>query len=331
MKQADTPERRERQTPTWTASPYRLGEAELPPWERRQTGGKTMKKYRMDLTMFDGEGGGAGAGTGAGSTAGAGGTGTGTDGGTGAGTGTEGGRDFDAEFDTMIKGEFKGSFDKKVQNIVKDRLKGSKQTESRLKETETLLSLVGERYGWDGKDLSALRASLESDKAYLEQEALDRGMTVEQLAEVKRLERENRELLRQQMEAQERAAFDRKLNGWVQEAEALKGTYPNLNLMEEFNNQQFVRLLDAGVGVETAYQSVHFNELMGGAMQYTAQQTQKAVMDGVKANGMRPNENGAKGSNGANQKIDVHKLTAAERKALIEEARRNPEKQINFL
>lgn len=290
-----------------------------------------MKKYRMDLTMFDGEGGGAGAGTGAGSTAGAGGTGTGTDGGTGAGTGTEGGRDFDAEFDTMIKGEFKGSFDKKVQNIVKDRLKGSKQTESRLKETETLLSLVGERYGWDGKDLSALRASLESDKAYLEQEALDRGMTVEQLAEVKRLERENRELLRQQMEAQERAAFDRKLNGWVQEAEALKGTYPNLNLMEEFNNQQFVRLLDAGVGVETAYQSVHFNELMGGAMQYTAQQTQKAVMDGVKANGMRPNENGAKGSNGANQKIDVHKLTAAERKALIEEARRNPEKQINFL
>ena len=291
-----------------------------------------MKKYRMDLTMFDGEGGGAGAGTGAGSTAGAGGTGTGTDGGTGAGAGTEGnGRDFDAEFDTMIKGEFKGSFDKKVQNIVKDRLKGSKQTESRLKETETLLSLVGERYGWDGKDLSALRASLESDKAYLEQEALDRGMTVEQLAEVKRLERENRELLRQQTEAQERAAFDRKLNGWMQEAEALKGTYPNLNLMEEFNNQQFVRLLDAGVGVETAYQSVHFNELMGGAMQYTAQQTQKAVMDGVKANGMRPNENGAKGSNGANQKIDVHKLTAAERKALIEEARRNPEKQINFL
>lgn len=288
-----------------------------------------MKKYSMDLTLFDGEGGGAGAGTGG--TAGAGSTGA-AEGGTGTGTGTEGGgRDFDAEFDTMIKGEYKGSFDKRVQGIVKDRLKGSKQTETQLKDANDLLSLVGERYGWDGKNIADLRAAVESDKAYLEQEALDKGMTVEQLAEVKRLQRENASLLREQTEAKERAEFQQKLNGWMQEAEALKGTFPNLNLADEFKNPQFLRLLDAGVGVETAYQSVHFNELMGGALQYTAQQTQKAVMDSVKANGMRPNENGSKGSNGANQKIDVHKLTAAERKALIEEARRNPEKQINFL
>lgn len=287
-----------------------------------------MKKYYgMDLKLFDGEGGGTGVG--AGSTAGAGGTGTGTDGGTGA-TGTDGGRDFDAEFETMIKGDFKGAFDKRVQNIVKDRLKGSKQTETQLRDANDLLSLVGERYGWDGKDFATLRAFVESDKAYLEQEALDKGMTVEQLAEVKRLERENAALLRQQTEAAEKAEFEKKLGGWMQEAEALKGTYPNLNLMEEFNNPQFLRLLDAGVGVKGAYQSVHFDDLIGGALQYTAQQTQKAVMDSVKANGMRPNENGAKGSNGANTKIDVSKLTAAERKAYAEEARRNPEKRITF-
>lgn len=287
-----------------------------------------MKKYSMDLKLFDGEGGGTGAG--AGSTASAGGTGTGTEGGTGA-KGTEGGgRDFDAEFDTMIKGEYKGAFDKRVQGIVKDRLKGSKQTETQLQNANDLLSLVGERYGWDGKDIATLRAAVESDRAYLEQEALERGMTVEQLAEVKRLERENKTLLAQQKEAQEKADFEKKLGGWMQEAEGLKGTYPNLDLREEFKNPQFVRLLDAGVGVETAYQSVHFNELMGGALQYTAQQTQKAVMDSVKANGMRPSENGAKGSNGASTKIDVHKLTAAERKAYAEEARRNPEKRITF-
>lgn len=287
-----------------------------------------MKKYSMDLKLFDGEGGGAGAG--AGSTAGAGGT--GADGGTGANTGTEGGnqRDFDAEFETMIKGDFKDAFDKRVQNIVKGRLKGSKQTESQLKDANDLLSLVGERYGWDGKDIAALRASVESDRAYLEQEALERGMTVEQLAEVKRLERENKAFQEQQREAKEQAEFQRKFGGWMREAEALKGTYPNLNLMDEFHNEQFVRMLDAGVGVEMAYQAVHFNDLMGGALQYTAQQTQKAVMDGVKANGMRPNENGAKGSNGANQKIDVNKLTDAEIDALIERARRNPDERITF-
>lgn len=277
-----------------------------------------MEKFKMDLRLFD-EGG-------AGSTAGAEGT-------AGAATGTDAGtqtRDFDAEFDAMIKGEYKGAYDKKVSGIVKDRLKGSKQTESKLKDAESLLSLVGERYGWDGKDMAALRASLESDKAYLEQEALERGMTVEQLAEVKRLERENKELLRQQTEAQEKVEFERKLGGWLQEAEALKGTYPNLNLYEEFGNPQFVRLLDAGVGVEMAYQAMHFNDLMGGALQYTAQQTQKAVLDGVKANGMRPTENGARSSNGINQKIDVSKLTDEECDALIERARRNPDERITF-
>lgn len=283
-----------------------------------------MKKFKMDLRLFDEGGAGAGAGT----TAGAGGTGNA---GAEGGATNDGGRDYDAEFETMIKGEYKGAYDKRVQNTINDRFKNSKKTESKLKDADALLSLVGERYGWDGKDYATLRASVESDKAYLEQEALDKGMTVEQLAEVKRLERENTALLKQQTEAAEKAEFERKFGGWMQEAEALKGMFPNLNLIEEFKNDQFVRLLDAGVGVEAAYKSIHFNELMGGAMQYTAQQAQKAALDGVKAGSLRPNENGTKGSNGANQKVDVHKLTAAERKALIEEARRNPEKQINFL
>ncbi|WP_458397422.1 hypothetical protein [Anaerotignum sp.] len=281
-----------------------------------------MEKFKMDLRLFD-----EGAGAGAGTTAGAGGTGTA---GTEGGAGNDGGRDYDAEFETMIKGEYKGAYDKRVQNTINDRFKNSKKTESKLKETEALLSLVGERYGWDGKDLGVLKASLESDKAYLEAEALERGMTVEQLAEVKRLERENAALLKQQTEAEEQKEFERKFGGWMREAEALKGTFPNLDLIEEFKNPQFVRLLDAGVDVKSAYQSVHFDELMGGAMQYTAQQAQKAALDGVKAGSLRPNENGTKGSNGANQKIDVTKLTREERRALAERARRNPDERITF-
>lgn len=273
-------------------------------------------KYKMDLRLFDDGG--------AGSTAGAEGTGT--------AAGTEGApaRDFDAEFSELISGEFKAAYDKKVQGIVKDRLKGAKQTESRLKDAEELLSLVGERYGWDGKDTAVLRESLESDRAYLESEALEKGMTVEQLAELKRMERENKVLREKQRAAEERAAFEQKFAGWSAEADALKGIYPNLNLTEEFNNPQFVRLLDSGVDVKAAYQAVHFDELMGGALQYTAQQAQKAALDGVRANGIRPNENGAKGSHGASQKLDVTKLTREDRLRLAEEARRNPDKRITF-
>jgi hypothetical protein len=281
-----------------------------------------MKDYRMDLRLFDDGGAGAAAATSGAATTG-----------DAVSTGTEGNqpaRDFDAEFDAMVKGDFKDAYNKKVQGIVKDRLKGSKQTESKLKDAEALLSLVGERYGWDGKDMEALRASLESDKAYLEEEALEKGMTVEQLAQIKRMERENKVLREQQRQADERAAFEQKFAGWNAEAEALANVYPGLNLMEEFNNPTFVRLLDSGVGVKAAYQATHFDELMGGALQYTAQQTQKAVLDGVKANGMRPNENGTKGSNGANQRIDVTKLTKEDRQRLMDEVRRDPNKRITF-
>ena len=280
-------------------------------------------KYRMDLRLFDD----GGAGAAVGSTAGAEGTGMagGADG-TGTDTGTQ--RDFGAEFDSLIKGEYKDAYDKKVQGIIKDRLKGSKQTESKLKDAEALLSLVGERYGWDGKDYGTLRTSLESDNAYLEEEALAKGMTVEQLADMKRMERENKALREQQRQADERAAFEQKFAGWSAEADALANVYPNLNLTEEFNNPQFVRLLDSGVGVKAAYQAVHFDELMGGALQYTAQQAQKAALDGVKAGAMRPNENGTKGSHGASQKIDVTKLTKEDRMRLADEARRG--KTITF-
>lgn len=281
-------------------------------------------KYGMDLRLFDD----GGAGAAVGPTAGA--EGTGMAGGA-DGTGTDTGaqtRDFDAEFNELISGEFKDAYKKKVDAFVKDRLKGSKQTESKLKDAEALLNLVGERYGWDGKDYNTLRTSLESDKAYLEEEALAKGMTVEQLADMKRMERENKALREQQRQADERAAFEQKFAGWSAEAAALANVYPNLNLTEEFNNPQFVRLLDSGVGVKAAYQAVHFDELMGGALQYTAQQAQKAALDGVKAGAMRPNENGTKGSHGANQKIDVTKLTKEDRMRLADEARRG--KTITF-
>ncbi len=281
-----------------------------------------MEKYKMDLRLFDDGAAGAGGTTGMG-TAGAG------DAGAGQG-GTEGGRDFSSEFDAMIKGEYKEAYAKKVEQIVKERLKGSKQAEARLKDAESLLALVGERYGQDGKDLAALRASVENDREYLEQEALEKGMTVDQLAEFKKMERENAQFRLQMQEAAERREFELKFAGWAAEAEALKETYPGLELMGEFENPQFVRLLDSGVGVKAAYQAVHFDELMSGALQYTAEQAKKKIMDGVRANGARPTENGTKGGAAGRERLDVTKLTKEQRRELAERAIRNPDERITF-
>ena len=182
--------------------------------------------YEMNLRLFDGEGGTAGTAA-AGATT------------TGAETGAAGGesRDFNAEFDTMVKGEYKDAFDARVQKIVQGRLKNSKQTESKLKDAEGLLAMVGERYNLDGKDFAALKAALEGDRQYLEAEALEKGMTVEQLAQFKKMERENKAFQEQIAQDRQRQEFEQKFAAWTQEAEQLKGKFPELDLATEFDNQ----------------------------------------------------------------------------------------------
>ena len=276
--------------------------------------------YEMNLRLFDGEGGAAG-------TAAAGATTTGAE--TGAAGGE--GRDFNAEFDTMVKGEYKDAFDARVQKIVQGRLKNSKQTESKLKDAEGLLAMVGERYNLDGKDFTALKAALEGDRQYLEAEALEKGMTVEQLAQFKKMERENKAFQEQIAQDRQRQEFEQKFAAWTQEAEQLKGKFPALDLAAEFDNPEFVRMLDHGISVGTAYQAVHFDDLMGGALQHTAATTEGKVLDSIRARGARPAENGASGSSGAREKpIDVTKLTKQQRNELIERARRNPDERITF-
>lgn len=279
-------------------------------------------KYNMNLRLFDeggGEGGGAATTSGAAAT-------------TGADAGGEGGgeRDFEAEFAELIQGEYKGAYEKQMQAAMQQQRQSGKKTATRLQEAESLLALVGERYGQDGTDLAALRTALEGDKQYLEAEALEKGMTVEQLAEFKRMERENKAFQRQMEEARDRQLFEQKLMGWNQEAEALQQVYPEFELLQEFENPQFVRMLDNGVDMKTAYQAVHFDDLMSGALQHTAARTEKKVVDSIKARGARPEENGTRGSGGAREKLDVSKLTKEQRTALMEEAMRNPEKRITF-
>lgn len=278
-----------------------------------------MKHYEMNLRIFDGEG--AAAGTAAAGT---------TTEGTAGGEGTGAGRDFHAEFDTMVKGDYKEAFDARVQKIVQGRLKNSKQTEERLKAAEGVLAMVGERYNLDGKDLEALRTALDGDRQYLEAEALEKGMTVEQLAQFKKMERENKSFQEQLQAERQRQEFERKFAGWTEEAEMLRDKFPALDLAEEFENPEFVRMLDHGIGVATAYQAVHFDDLMGGALQHAAVTTEKKVLDSIRARGARPAENGAGGSSGAREVIDVTKLTKQQRQELIDRARRNPDERISF-
>jgi len=224
----------------------------------------------------------------------------------------------DEQFEKLIKGEHKERFQKRIDKIIGERFKGQGEMQKRLQSTQGVIELIAQRYGVDPTNISAVQTAVESDREYLEKEASEKGMTVGQLAEFKRMERENRLFQMQQKEAEKRRQFEEKLRGWQQQGEAVKAQYPEFKLEAEFQNADFVKLIDVGIDVKTAYEVAHQEEILNGV----AQAAEKKVMDSVKANGARPRENGVSGSVGTETKINVGNLNKKERRALAERALR---------
>lgn len=89
--------------------------------------------------------------------------------------------------------------------------------------------------------------------------------------------------------------------------------YPGFNLQRELDNADFGRMLGAGVSVKAAFEALHHEEIMAGAMQYTAKTIAKKTADGIASRNNRPVENGLGAQASANVRADVSKLTKADR------------------
>ena len=225
--------------------------------------------------------------------------------------------DRDAEFEKLIKGDYKNEYDKRVQNTIQQRLKGSKETVEKYNSLVPTLELLARKYGVDANDIQALNKAIEDDDAYYDDEALEKGVTVEQLKAIKKMEKENAELKKQMQEQANREQAERDVAAWMQQAQEAQRTFPGLDLATELKNPQFLGLLKSGVGVETAYFAVHHKELVPQAMQYTAKQVEQKLTNKILANGNRPTENGATSNSPATVKSDVSQLTKADRQEII--------------
>lgn len=220
-------------------------------------------------------------------------------------------------FDSLIKGKYKADFDKQVQDIVQKRLKGSKEMETalngKISQMQTVLDELAQKYGVDGTNLEALTNAMHADDKFYEQEANDRGMSVQQLRQIKNMERENESLRRQMRERADRDQAEAIYSKWMQDAESVKQQFPDFDLQKELENPQFASLLRANVDVATAFQVIHKDELIPAAMQYTAREVQNKMASSVAANNARPKENGIGNGASAIVKTDVSKLTKADR------------------
>ena len=214
----------------------------------------------------------------------------------------------EAEFEKLIKGQYKAQYDARVQDTIQKRLKGTRETVDKYNALQPVLDILGKKHGVDATDVKALLKAIEEDDSYFEDAALEMGMTVEQFKKFRSMERENAELRRAQEEQQTQENANKIYAGWMQQAEEIVKVYPTFKLDAEMQNPKFLDLLRSNIDMRTAYEVLHKDEIIPAAMQFTAKTVESKIAKKIAANGARPAENGMSSGSAAVVKSDVSKL-----------------------
>lgn len=230
-------------------------------------------------------------------------------------------------FESLIKGRYKADYDRRVKKAVMERFKSINSKFS------PILDVLGQQYGIDVSDpekidYDALTRKLTDDKRLYEAEALEKGIPLDALMQMKRIERQNAALQREnamaQGEVQRREEFDRIVRQFAE----VQAVYPGADLSVELANPEFGRLVSNGVPARTAYEVLHRAEIDAARTRAVAQAAQQQAVAGIQANGMRPPEGAANAGNGVPVQFDPRKLTKQQREEI--RARVNRGEKITF-
>lgn len=225
-----------------------------------------------------------------------------------------------ASFDDLIKGDYKDDFQARVDKVVNARFaKERAAQEQHAKFTETvspLLTTLAARYGKEVDDIKGISDALESDNAYFASKAEEMGISVDdyrrqvdmqkQMVSYQQMQQQMRKMQADQ-ERQQRIA---EIHGkWARETEETQKLYPSFDFDAENQSEDFRKLLEAGVSVKAAYEVVHKDELLSGAIGYAVAETKKRTAKDIAARGNRPMENGASGQAAQVSAFDYDKLS----------------------
>ena len=230
--------------------------------------------------------------------------------------------DRNAEYKKLIRGEYKDLYDAEVNDTVRKRVKNYQETVDKYNALTPTLEMLAKKYGVDATDVNALNKAIEEDDAYYEDEALEKGISVEQLKNIRKMERENADLRRQMQEQQVRDNANKLYATWMDQSSQLKSVYPSFDLNAELQNPQFVNLLKSNVDVRTAYEVLHKDEIIPAAMQFTAKTVEQKIANNIAAGNKRPTENGMSSQSAAVVKDDVSRLSKADREEIIRRVQR---------
>lgn len=226
-----------------------------------------------------------------------------------------------AAFDAFLADpENKALYEERLTKQMDRRFKGHKDLESRMAAAQPVLDTLMAKHGV--QTIEELQAAIDEDASYFEDAANEAGMTVEQYKRFQKVEKENERLRAAEEYRAQREGVERAAQEWMQQAERLKQRFPDFDLERELNDpvtgERFVSLLRSGeIGVDVAYQVVHMDELMTGAISHAVRTAQEKTINNIRARGIRPSENGnGGGTAGTIVKKDPSKFTRADREEI---------------
>ena len=224
-------------------------------------------------------------------------------------------------FKDLINGEYKAEFD----NIFQKRFKDYKDLQKKVADQGSIMDMLTAKYNITDGNLDSLRQAIENDDEMWAAAADDAGLSVDQYKSLQKLQMQNQQLMRAQREQEKAQQAQEREQRLISEAAKVKEVFPNFDLATEIGNtvdpatgrSKFVELLSAGIDMETAYKTFHFDDLMNGAVQQTQRVTEKKLTDNIRAKGARPVENGTTSQSAFTVKNDPAAWTKKDRAEVV--------------
>ena len=216
-----------------------------------------------------------------------------------------------AEFEKLIRGEYKKEFGDRVRKIIERRLKEVKKVKEESSKNSELTALIMQKYGITDNDTEKLERMIKEDMNTDNKETKnDRDNFIQ------RLIAQNEALRRENEEAMQREAVRERANKLKEEAQKVKSIYPQFDFNTEIKNEGFVKLLRAGIGMKEAYEVCNIETIL----KQSEKTAQKKVVDAIRQKGARPVENGTEPGGGIVFEKKISRLTKKQRAELAKRA-----------
>lgn len=231
----------------------------------------------------------------------------------------------EAEFEKLIKGEYRDQFEQRIKDNLKRRFKESSSLRQRVSKSDEIINMLKIKYGINEDSLETIADAVKNDNSFLKEEAQKQGIEPDILQKLKTLEYENESMKRQIEDGLEERKIRQTVDSWMKDAKVLSEKYPDFDLELEAQNPKFAMLLKAGVDLKTAYYATHHEDIVSRETSEASKMASVKITDSIRARGARPNENGLSDRSTAIIKTDVSKLTPKERAEIAKRVMRGEE------